>query len=187
MLERRHRKQPPPAPGAGLREPLVAGPDHLATQRLVLHLQAVGDARETDDVLLVDALLVEPLEARRGVGDLELILALELLASLALSRLLLVVEREESRRRQRIDRGPRSLRHAAQQVADDGVDGEQPRIERRQLLREIGIGLEPVLAGLEVRVDVDDHVGLLLRCETDSSIPRLPSRYSPVGRISGWA
>jgi hypothetical protein len=105
--------------------------------------------------------------ARLRVRDLELALALELLPSLRLGRLLLSEQHLQARWQQVGQRRALLRRDVAQQVADDGVHREQRRVELRKARGERGVGLQPVAAGLEVRVDVDHgrafgrHGGLL--------------------------
>jgi len=44
-----------------------------------------------------------------------------------------------------------------QQVADDGIDRQLGRFQLRQTGGEFGIGQQPVVARLEVRIDIDDR------------------------------
>ena len=56
-----------------------------------------------------------------------------------------------------VERRKRILGHPAQHVARDALDGAQRGVDLRQPCLQLRVRLEPLGAGLEVGVDVDDQ------------------------------
>jgi hypothetical protein len=131
-------------------------------------------------VLHLDADLVHPRHARRGVGHrLELVGAVVPHAGWAIG-----IEHDLHRRRdESFDRHPSFARDIAEEVVRHEV-GEhlarvhaEPRVGVRKLLGELRLQrrelVEPVRCGFEMRVDVDDRrdAHFIIPPETDRSSP----------------